>query len=69
MNSQMVRGLAGCAMSKSKPFLQKLMQDANELEKKKKQISSTFLGTSVYMLHCFMLINRLCKDHQELTLQ
>lgn len=32
MNSQMIRGLAGCAMSKSKPFLQKLTQDADRLK-------------------------------------
>lgn len=28
MNSQMVRSLAGCAMSKCKPFLKKLKQDS-----------------------------------------
>ena len=32
MNSQMVRGLAGCAMSKSKPFLQKSKCDADKLK-------------------------------------
>lgn len=32
MNSQMVRGLAGCAMSKCKTFLQKLIKQFEEKE-------------------------------------